>query len=129
MRFVVVMRRHHKIGLVRIQALQRLLERREPEEPVLLLVALEHDLVNRAAVALEDLVFDLEVRTPRAVPALVEPLVCVPVVVHALEHLLDALHVLGVRGADEEIVRRLEPRHQRLEPLGVAIGQLLRLES
>jgi hypothetical protein len=53
----------------------------------------------------------------------------VTVVVHALQYLLDAGLVLLVGGADEEVVGALQPRHQRLEALGIAIRQLLRLQS
>ena len=81
---------HHEVGLLGVEPLERLLEGREPEEPVLLLLARQLDLVDRAAVALEDLVLDLEVGAARAVPALVEALVDVAVVVDALEDLLDA---------------------------------------
>ena len=37
--------------------------------------------------------------------------------------------MLLVAGADEEVVARLELRHQRAETLGVLIGQRLRLNS
>ena len=37
--------------------------------------------------------------------------------------------MLAVGGADEEVVRRAELRQQRLEALGVLIGQLLRLDA
>jgi hypothetical protein len=46
--------------------------------------------------------------------------------VDPLHHLLHALAVAGVGGADEEVVRGVDARHQLLEPLGVAVGQLLR---
>ena len=98
------MTRHDEVALPVEQLLQPLLERRQLEEPVLLLVALEHDLVDRAAVALEDLVLDLEVGAARAVPALVGALVHVPVVVHALKDLLHPRLVLRVRGPDEEVI-------------------------
>ena len=125
-RLVVARRRHDEIGALRVQALELLLEGRELEEPVLLLVELEHDLVDRAAVALEDLVLHLEVSAAGAVPPLVHPLVGEAVVVDTLEHLLDAALVLLVSGADEEVVGRVQARGQRLEALGVAVGQLLR---
>ena len=118
----------HEVGALGVQPLERLLEARQAEEPVLLLLARELDLVDRAAVALEDLVLDLEVGAARAVPALVEALVGVAVVVDALEDLLHARLVLLVGGADEEVVGDVQPRHQRLEALGVAVGELLGLE-
>ena len=99
-----MVRRHHEVGPLAVELLERLLERGEPEEPVLFLLAGERDLVDRAEVALHDLVLDLEVRAPRAVPALVEALVDMAVVVHALEDLLHLGLVLRVRGADEEVV-------------------------
>ena len=84
--------------------------------------------MDRAQVALEDLVLDLEVGAARAVPALVDTFVRVAVVVDLLQDLLDLRHVLGIARPDEEVVRGIELRHQCLEPLGVAVGQLLRLE-
>src|ERR1019366_8200462 len=122
------MGRHHEVRALAVQPLERLLEGREPEEPVLLALADQRGLVDRAAVALEDLVLDLEVGTAGAVPAFVHALVDVPVVVDPLERLLDPGLVLGVGGANEEIVRDPEAWHQRLEPLGVAVGELLGLE-
>ena len=89
-RLVEVVRGQHEVGTLGEQPLERLLEGRQAEEPVLLLLARQLDLVDRAAVAVEDLVLDLEVGAARAVPALVEALVRVAVVVDALEHLLDA---------------------------------------
>jgi hypothetical protein len=50
----------------------------------------------------------------------------VPVVVHALHHLLDALLVARVRGADEEVVRGVDARQQVEEALRVAVGELPR---
>ncbi len=101
---------------------------REREEVVLLALPGQLDLVDGAPVALQDLVLDLEVGAPGAVPALVDPLVHVSVVVYPLENLLDLGLVLGVRRADEEVVGGAELGHQRLEPLGVAVGQLLGLQ-
>ena len=82
--------RQDEVGALGEQPLERLLEGRQAEEPVLLLLARQLDLVDRAAVAVEDLVLDLEVGAARAVPALVEALVGVAVVVDALQHLLHA---------------------------------------
>ena len=112
-----------------VQALQRLLERGQLEEVVLLLLARQLDVVNRTAVALVDFVLRLEVRAAWAVPTLVGALVHVPVLSHAREHLLDLRHVLGIGRADEEVVGRAEQRHERLEALGVAVGELLRLDA
>src|SRR3712207_8320346 len=55
------------------------------EEPVVLLLALQRNLVNRAGVVGPELGVGLEVGAPRAVPALVGPLVDVAVVVDALD--------------------------------------------
>ena len=101
---VEVALRHHEVGSVGVQLLELLLKARQREEPVLLLLARELDLVDRAAVAIEDLVLDLEVSAARAVPALVQPQVGVAVVVHRLQHLLDLALVLLVGGADEEVI-------------------------
>ena len=84
--------------------------------------------MDRAAVALVDLVLGLEVGAARAVPALVVPLVHEPVLAHPRQHLLHLRHVLRVGRADEEVVRRLDPRRERLEALGVAVRQLLGLD-
>ena len=111
--------------MVGVERLELGLERRQLEEPVLLGLPIEHDLVDRAAVALEDLVLDLEIRAAGAVPALVQPLVRVAVVVDALHDLLDAALVLRIGGAHEEVVGDVERGQQRLEALGVAVGQLL----
>src|ERR1700733_1844472 len=108
-------RGHDEVTLTGVQLLEWLLEGGQAKEPVLLLVALERDLVDRAAVALRDLVLDLEIGAPRAVPTLVQALVCVSVFVHPLEHLLDAALVLLVSGADKEIVGRVQTRRQGLE--------------
>jgi hypothetical protein len=127
-RLVEVMARHHEVGPVAIELLERRLEAREAKEVVLLGVADERDLVDRAAVARGDLVLHLEVGAARAVPALVEPEVDVAVVVHALQHLLDLGLVGLVGGADEEVVGRPEARHQGLEALGVEVRELLGLK-
>jgi hypothetical protein len=121
--------RRDEVRPLGVEALERILEGGEAEEVVVLLLARELDVVDRAAVALLDLVLHLEVGAARAVPALVGAHVDVPVVVHPLEHLLYAGHVLGVARADEEVVRDVQARHERLEALRVAVGQLLGLEA
>ena len=85
--------------------------------------------MDRAGVVLADLVLGLEVRAARAVPALVDALVDVPVVVHGLHDLLDAALVARVGGPDEVVVGDVDARHQRLEALGVAVGELLRRDA
>src|SRR5439155_517874 len=72
------------------------------------------------------LALGLEVGAARAVPALVGALVDVPIVVNALHDLGDLRLVPGIGGADEEIVRRLDPLRELLELRRVAIGELLR---
>ena len=57
--------RGHEVGLLGVERLEALLERAEGEEVVLLAVALELDVVDRAAVALLDLVVDDADRAPR----------------------------------------------------------------
>ena len=76
-----------------------------------------------------DLRLGLEVGAARAVPALVGPLVDVAVVVDALDDLLDLGLVLGIGGADEEVVRGVDLRHQLLEPGRVAVGELAWLDA
>ena len=56
------------------------------------------------------------------------PMYTKPLSLHPREHLLHHRHVLGVGRADEEVVARLEQRRERLEALGVAVGQLLGLD-
>ena len=125
-RLVEARRRRDEAGVRRVELLELILEGREAEEPVLLLLAVERDAVDRAGVALRDLVLALEVRAAGAVPALVEALVDVPVVVHALHEGLDALLVARVARADEEVVGGVDARHQGLEAGGVAVRELLR---
>ena len=81
------MRRRDEVGALGVELLERLLEGGQPEEPVVLLLALEHDLVDRAAVAVLELRLGLEVGAARAVPALVGALVDVAVVVDPLDDL------------------------------------------
>ena len=102
------------------------MESGEAEEPVVLLVPFQRDPVDRAGVALRDLALGLEVRAAGAVPALVGAGVHVAGVVHALEDLLHLGLVLGVAGADEEVVGHLQLGHQRLEAGRDAIDELLR---
>ena len=128
-RLVVALPGGDEVGPVGVQLLQLLLEAGEPEEPVLLLLAVQRDAVDRARVVRADLVLGLEVRAAGAVPALVLALVDVAVVVDALHDLLDPLLVAGVGGADEEVVGRVDARHQVLEAGGVAVGQLLRRDA
>ena len=128
-RLVVTRPRHHEVLALRVQRLQALLEGGQLEEVVVLLLARQLDVVNRAAVALVDLVVGLEVGAARAVPALVGALVHVPVLAHTRQHLLDDRFVLGVCRADEEVVGRRQLRRERFEALGVAIRQLLRLDA
>jgi hypothetical protein len=85
--------------------------------------------VDRAAVALLELGLGLEVGAARAVPALVVAGVHVPVVVDPLHHLGDLGHVLGVGGADEEVVRRVEPRRELPEADRVLVAQLPRRDA
>ena len=127
-RLVVARARRDEVLALGVQPFERLLEGGELEEVAVLLLARQLDMVDRAAVALVDFVIRLEVRAARAVPALVRALVHVPVLAHAREHLLDLRHVLGIGRADEEVVRRAELRHERLEALGVLVGELLRLD-
>ena len=103
-RLVVAHARLDEVGALGEQALERLLERRQPEEPVVLVLARQRDLVDRAGVALGDLALGLEVRAARAVPALVHALVGVAVVLHARQDLLDLRDVARVARADEEVV-------------------------
>src|SRR5439155_22389748 len=111
------------------QALERLLERAQPEEPVLLVLARERDLVDEARGARARLGLGLEVRAARAVPALVRALVDVAVVLHAREDLLHAALVPLIGRADEEVVGDLEQGHERLEALRVAVGEPLRRDA
>src|SRR4051794_39750106 len=125
-RLVVAVLRAHPLGAVGVELLEPLLEGRELEEVVLLLLPDQRDLVDRAAVALEDLLLGLEVRAARAVPALVLALVDVAVVVDLLQHVLDRRHVLGIRRADEEVVGGADLLRHVAEADRVAVAELAR---
>jgi hypothetical protein len=128
-RLVVAGLRAHEIRPLGVQALELLLERREPEEPVLLALALERDLVDRTGLARPELELALEVGAARAVPALVDPLVHEAVVVDELDDLLDLRLVLGIARADEEVVGDVDLRQELLELRRVAVHQLARLDA
>ena len=119
---------HDELGVVRVEPLQVVLEGREAKEPVLLALALERDLVDRAGVAGAELALRVEARAARAVPALVGALVDVPVVVNALHDLRHTLCVALVRRADEEVVGRVHRLRHRLELGRVAVGEHLRVD-
>ena len=124
-RLVVAGAGSDEVRMLLIQPLELRLEGGQLEEVVVLLLAGQLDVVNRTAVALVDLVVRLEVRAPRAVPAFVGSLVDIAVVPHPGEDLFDHLFVLGVGGADEEVVARPELGGERLEALRVAVSELL----
>src|SRR5690606_22820646 len=84
------------------------------------------DFVDRAGVALGDLLLRLEVGAARAVPALVGAALDVAVGLDALENLLHALPVARITRADEEVGRGVELARQRLEAGGVLVGERLR---
>jgi hypothetical protein len=104
-RLVEAVPRDDEVRLRLVEPLELLLKGGQAEEVVLLLLAVERNLVDQAAVAGADLGLGLEVSAAWAVPPVVHALVHVAVVVDPLEDLLDALDVLGVRGADEEVIR------------------------
>ncbi len=118
-----------KSGRLGVEALQRLLERRQPEEPVVLVLALELDQVDGALVAVHELGVGLEVGAAGAVPALVGAGVDVAVVVDPLHHPLHDLVVLGVGRADEEVVGHAQRGGQILEADVVAVAQLARRDA
>ncbi len=98
----------------------------QAEEPVLLLHPLHRGVMDRAQAALEQVVLGVERLAGRAVPAAVAALVDVPRVVQLLE---DALHlglVLGVGGADEEVVGRVEHAAEGAEARREHVGLLAR---
>ena len=113
-------------ALARQHEVRPLLVVGKPEEVVVLLLPGQHDLVDRALVAVEDLQLGLEVGTARAVPALVGAGIDLATVVEALHELLDGGAVLGVRRADEEVVRGVHPLDHLLEVHDVAIRELAR---
>ena len=125
-RLVVAVLRRHEVGPLRVEALERLLEGGQPEEPVVLLLDLQLDLVDWAAVAVLELGLGLEVRATRAVPALVVPGVDVAVVVDPLDHLGDLLHVLGIGRPDEEVIGHVQRRRELLEADRVLVAKLAR---
>ena len=125
-RLVVAVLRRDEAGPLGVELLERLLEGGHPEEPVVLLLSLEHDLVDRAAIAVLDLGVGLEVGAAGAVPALVGAGVDVAVVVDPLHHLGDLRHVLRIRRADEEVVGGVEPGGELLEADRVPVAELAR---
>ena len=116
----------HELGPLGVEALERLLKGAEAEEPVLLALPEQRDLVDRAGVVRAALGLGLEVGAARAVPALVEALVDVAVVVHPLDDLLHLRHVLGVGGADEEVVGPVDAPGQLAETRRVGVDQVPR---
>src|SRR6185295_19911307 len=76
---VVAGARGDEVGAAVEQVLERLLELGKAEEPVLLVLPLERDAVDRAGVVGPDLGTRLEVGAAGAVPALVQALVDVAV--------------------------------------------------
>ncbi len=118
-----------EVGTVGVELLEALLEGGELEEPVLLGLPDELDLVDRATVAGAHLLLGLEVGATRAVVALVGALVDEAVVVDELHEPADRGLVLGVGGADEEVIGDVDLRHQVAEALRVAVGELARRQS
>ena len=113
-----------EIGTLGVEPLEVALERGQLEEPVVLLLADQGDLVDRAGVIRADLRLGLEVRAAWAVPALVDALVDVPVVVDALDDLLHPLHVALVGGPDEEVVGRVDLGRHLPEPWCEPVAEL-----
>src|SRR5215210_1759942 len=85
--------------------------------------------MDRAGIVGPELGLRLEVGAARAVPALVHPLVDVPVVIDALDDLLHPLHVPLVRGADEEVVGGVDLGRHLLEAGREAVAQLSRSDA
>ena len=123
-RLVAAEVRDDEIRALGVEPLEVALERRELEEPVLLLLAGQGDLVDRAGVVRADLGLGLEVRAAGAVPALVDALVDVAVVVDALDDLLHPLHVALVGGPDEEVVGRVDLGRHLLEAWREPVAEL-----
>ena len=116
----------HPVGVRVVVRQQAVAVGRQPEEPVLLLDPLDRRAVDRAEPPLDELVLAVERLARRAVPAAVAALVDVARLVDALE---DALHlrlVLGVGGADEEVVGGVEHTAQGAEALREHVGLLAR---
>ena len=128
-RLVVALARQHEVGPLGVQLLEPLLEGRQPEEVVVLLLPVQLDLVDRALVAVQDLLLGLEVGAARAVPALVGAGIDVAAVVQALHEALDRRAVLGIGRADEEVVGRVDLLAHLLEVDDVAVGQLARRDA
>ena len=101
---------------------------REAEEPVLFLDPLRRRQVNRAEPVLGQLLLGLELLTADAIPACVDVLVDVAVVVHPLKELADEALVPVVARADEEVGLGVQPRRQVAPRDGDAVRILLRLE-
>src|SRR5215210_878418 len=85
--------------------------------------------MDRAGIVGPELGLRLEVGAARAVPALVHPLVDVPVVIDALDDLLHPIHVPLVCGADEEVVGGVDLGRHLLEAGREAVAQLSRCDA
>ena len=128
-RLVVAVLRRDEVGPLGVEPLERLLEGGQPEEPVVLLLALELDLVDRAAVAVLELGLGLEVGAARAVPALVGALVDVAVVVDALDDLADRAMCSGSVVRMKKSLVALSVARQLLEADRVAVAELARRDA
>src|SRR5919201_68381 len=127
-RLVVAEPRQDEVGPRVIQLEQRLLERREPEEVVLLLDPLRLGPVLRT-LSVDELVLRLECLAPDAVETRVRVLVDVTVVVDPLDEVLDEALVAVVRRADEEVVVGIDEPRQLFPGFGDLVDVGLRVEA
>src|SRR6185295_8188087 len=104
---------------------QRLLVFRQPEEIVLLADPLRLERGMQRTVAVDEILFLLELLAADAVPAFVDALVDVTRVVNALRDVAGADLVPRLGGADEIVERDVETRPRRPEHLFhlIAVGQ------
>jgi hypothetical protein len=127
-RLVVAEPRQNEVGPRVIQVEQLLLERRQPEEVVLLLDPLWLDAVLRT-LAVDELGLRLERFATDAVEPRVGVLVDVAVVVDPLDEVLDEALVSLVGRADEEVVLGIDEPRQLSPGLGDLVDVRLRIET
>ena len=115
-----------RLGVRGVPLEQAVLEAAEAEEVVLLLVVLHLDLVDRAQVAVDQLVVGVVLLAGHAVLALVHVELDVAGVVAPLQQLADAHLVALLGGADEVVVGDVQLLPRLLVQRGDRVDELLR---
>ncbi len=123
---VALPRRLHRLGMLGVEGEQAVLVAREAEEVVLLGDVLDDRAVDRAALAVVELVLLVVELAAHAVEALVAVELDVAAVVDPLEELLHRHLVPGLGGADVVVVGDVEVVPRGTEEGAVAVGPLER---